>query len=80
MRQDFRPFAPAVLEQRLHEFVELPGDAAIAAHMTFVLLVRRLDSNSSARSALIMRRPWRQNRSLIVAPPPGVSEIPIVPP
>ena len=39
-RESFRPFAPAVLEERLHEFFELPGDAASAAHMTFVLSVR----------------------------------------
>jgi carbamoyltransferase len=38
-REGFRPFAPAVLEERLHDFFELPGDSAIAAHMTFVLSV-----------------------------------------
>jgi carbamoyltransferase len=38
-RESFRPFAPAVLEERLHDFFELPGDSAIAAHMTFVLSV-----------------------------------------
>jgi carbamoyltransferase len=39
-REGFRPFAPAVLEERLHEFFELPGDAASAAHMSFALSVR----------------------------------------
>jgi len=38
-REGFRPFAPAVLEERLHDFFELPSDSAIAAHMTFVLSV-----------------------------------------
>jgi carbamoyltransferase len=39
-RESFRPFAPAVLEERLHDYFELPGDPATAAHMTFVLPVR----------------------------------------
>jgi carbamoyltransferase len=39
-REGYRPFAPAVLEERLQEIFELNGPASIAANMTFVLPVR----------------------------------------
>ncbi len=39
-REDYRPFAPAVLEERLHDYFEVPAGTRSLPHMIFVVPVR----------------------------------------
>ncbi|MES1249976.1 MAG: carbamoyltransferase C-terminal domain-containing protein, partial [Chitinophaga rupis] len=39
-REDFRPFAPSVLEEYEREYFELPDNASNLSYMTFILTVR----------------------------------------
>jgi carbamoyltransferase len=39
-REGYRPFAPAVLQERLHEFFELPSEVAAVPFMIFAVPVR----------------------------------------
>jgi len=40
-REGYRPFAPSVLEERLHDFFEAPATVTSLPFMTFVLFVRQ---------------------------------------
>ncbi|TAN66239.1 MAG: carbamoyltransferase [Methylobacter sp.] len=40
MREGYRPFAPSILEERVREFFEVPGDHADFPFMSFVLNVK----------------------------------------
>jgi carbamoyltransferase len=42
-RQKFRPFAPIILEERVHEFFEMPSNVTSSPYMQFVAKVKRPD-------------------------------------